>query len=133
MMSFLLDSWHFYEALEKYNEARGDFLSFARLVIQSRIKDYWAQQNRYTQQILLKKPLSKKILMKKCFFERIEDLRRCFKPLDCPLNNSSISAPNTRIHKKSKKNRTTSCRRKRLDDPFICKEKTSHYANFKTF
>ncbi len=34
----------FYEALEKYNEARGDFLSFARLVIDSRIKDYWAQQ-----------------------------------------------------------------------------------------
>lgn len=35
----------FAEAVEKYDETRGSFLSFARLVIESRLKSYFAREN----------------------------------------------------------------------------------------
>jgi RNA polymerase sigma factor len=70
----------FYEALEKYNEARGDFLSFARLVIQSRIKDYWSQQkHEYTTNLLedavIEENFDEKLLLRK----EIEDFEKVLK------------------------------------------------------
>ncbi len=70
----------FYEALEKYNEARGDFLSFARLVIQSRIKDYWSQQkHEYTTNLLedavIEENFDEKLLLRK----EIEDFEEVLK------------------------------------------------------
>lgn len=67
----------FYEALEKYNEARGDFLSFARLVIQSRIKDYWShQKHEYTTNLLentvIEENFDEKLLLRK----EIEDFEK---------------------------------------------------------
>lgn len=36
----------FHEAIDRYKPEKGDFLSFARLVIQSRLKNHWARENK---------------------------------------------------------------------------------------
>ncbi|WP_040211133.1 sigma factor [Clostridium polynesiense] len=45
----------FAEAMDKYDEERGSFLSFAKLVIESRIKNYLAKENKYQDTISLDK------------------------------------------------------------------------------
>lgn len=37
----------FHEAVTRYNIDHGDFLSFARLVIQSRLKNFWMKENAF--------------------------------------------------------------------------------------
>lgn len=45
--SFTVGLNAFYEAIQRYDKKRGDFLSFARLVIQSRLKNHYAKENRH--------------------------------------------------------------------------------------
>ena len=86
----------FYEALEKYNEVRGDFLSFARLVIQSRVKDYWAKkkENQTTE-------LMENTIVEENFEERII-LRREIEDFESVLKKFGLSfeqlAKNTPRH-----------------------------------
>ncbi|MBN2796573.1 MAG: RNA polymerase subunit sigma [Clostridia bacterium] len=38
----------FHESMEKYDYEKGSFLSFARLIISNRLKNYWKSENRFS-------------------------------------------------------------------------------------
>lgn len=46
----------FHEAINGYSKTRGSFLSYASLIIRSRIIDYWRKNNRHKQTISLSTP-----------------------------------------------------------------------------
>lgn len=47
----------FHEAINGYSKARGNFLTFASLIIRNRIIDYWRKNNRHNQVISLDTPV----------------------------------------------------------------------------
>ena len=51
----------FHEAINSYSKTRGNFLSYAALLIRNRIIDYWRKNNRHNQVISLDTPINEDV------------------------------------------------------------------------
>lgn len=98
----------FNEAIDKYDEARSSFLTFARVVIESRIKNYWEKESRHSADSLDANQNAKGQLMAIDNLEKTMILRQEIHRLETKLevfgldfNKLADAAPKHRNTKKS--------------------------------